>query len=143
MPAYTPSSIPSRPEDFLEAVRGELKIIASVRAGLVRYVEVISSGEHQVFTDGFLESQSKATSITMSQLDQIKGHLDEIVLEIEKKLENIVNDEESQEDVPVDLQEAFGYAKPWIARTRAIMINSHVFYKINYALAADKKVEQK
>lgn len=45
----------------------------------------------------------------------------------------------AREDVRIDLQEAFGHAKPWIARTRAVVVDSHVFYKINYALAADNK----
>ena len=51
-------------------------------------------------------------------------------------------DEENEENVRTDLRESFSHAKPWIARTRAIMVHSHVFYKTNYALAADARKEK-
>lgn len=143
MEAVTPSSIPSTKPEFLEAVKGEITTIAFVKAGLARYLAVLNSGEHQVFSQAFLESQNNATAITFQQLDQIKEHLDEIVAELAVEKESEVNGNGHEEEVRAELQELFGHAKPWVARTRAVMVSSHVFYKVNYALAADARKENK
>lgn len=107
----------------------------------MRYVEISRLGEHQIFSEEFLESQHRATTITASQLDQIKEHLGEVVVEVEAKVGRGTEDEEEQPEnlVRIDLQEAFGHTRSWIARIRVVIMNSHIFYKINYALAADQK----
>lgn len=143
MEATTPSSIPSTKPEFLKAVKGELTTISFVKAGLSRYLAVLNSGEHQVFSQAFLESQNKATEITFKQLDQIKEHLYEIEAELGAGMESEAGENGHEEKVRVELLELFGHAKPWVARTRAVMVSSHVFYKVNYALAADARKETK
>lgn len=135
-PPLTPSSAPFNVPDFLKAVAGELNTLTFVKAGLSRYTSVINSGEHTVFPQSFLDKQRRSTEITLAQLDRIKAHLDEIVRELGEIQEG------GQDEVRSELQEVFSHAKPWIAKIRAVMISSHVFYKTNYALAADARKEK-
>jgi len=129
----TPSSVPVSKLDFRKAVKGELTTISFVKAGLSRYREAINSGEHTVFPESFLEKQNRSTEVTLAQLDKIREHLEVVDAELEGLGEG--NDEE----VRAGLQEVYSHAKPWIAKTRSVMIHSHVFYKTNYVLAADTR----
>jgi len=133
----TPSSIPLNYSEFHKAVQGELTTVFFVKAGLSRYREAINSGEHAVFPASFLENQNRSTEITLAQLDTIREHLEEVEAELEKLEGN------SEEGLRADLQQVYSHAKPWIAKTRCVMIHSHVFYKTNYALAADARKEKR
>lgn len=133
----TPSSVPVSRLDFRKAVKGELTTISFVKAALSRYRESINSGEHTVFPETFLEKQNRSTEITLAQLDKIREHLEEVDAELEGLRKG------SDKEVRAGLQEVYSHAKPWIAKTRSVMIHSHVFYKTNYALAADARKERK
>lgn len=126
----TSSSAPSSRDEFMKVVREELTRINSVRIGLSKYKEAINSGEHTVFPQDFLNKQNRATDVTIGQLDNVEEHLNEALGH---------GTEDKVKDEP---RKVYSDAKPWIARTRAIMVHSHVFYKINYALAADKRKEK-
>ncbi|KAK5072616.1 hypothetical protein LTR64_004909 [Lithohypha guttulata] len=121
------SSIPDTKDDLLKALRGELMNLKFIKAGLARYLTVLNTGEHHVFPNGFLENQNASTKIAQGQLDQIKEHLEEYVTELEMI-------EDSNAGVRQELMELFGHAKPWIGRIRAVMIDSHLFMKLNYSL---------
>ena len=133
----TPSAIPVSRLDFEKAVKGELTTISFVKAGLSRYRDAINSGEHAVFPESFLEKQNRSTEVTLAQLDKIREHLEGVELELEGVGRG------TNEKIRADLQEVYSHAKPWIAKTRSVMIHSHVFYKTNYALAADARKEKK
>ena len=146
LPPATPSSIPTTKAAFLEAVRGELKQISFLKSGLSRYVAVLHSGQHPALTQSFVDKQHKSTTITLAQLDHIEDHFREILTEVEASTPDNSDTEEQQvldQHVRLDLQEQYGHACPWLARVRAIIVHSHVFYKINYALAADTRKEKK
>lgn len=128
----TPSSAPSNKEDLGKAVRDELVTVNFLKAGLAKYRQVINTGEHTTFPKEFLDKQNRATHVTLVQLERVGEHLQEILNSLADLLTQMDNDQ-----VRTELVEMYCHAKPWIARTRAIIVHSHAYYKINYRLAAD------
>lgn len=127
-----PTTIPKTKIAFLNAIRAEISGIGFIQKGLHAYMCEINSRKYHVFSTQFLIHQNTATVITCDQLDQIHKHLQEVV----KEVQEIEGDEAVVKD---ELIEAFRHAQPWVQRTRRILVESHVFYKINYVLGADKK----
>ena len=122
---------PSNPGALLDTIEQELKTCSSVELGLKRYIEVIRSGEHFVFSEAFLQQQSNSSLISLEQLTKIHKHLSAVAMAIKADDQLSVQDE---------IRETVHQARAWIAKTRAIVVDSHVFYKINYSMVADKKV---
>lgn len=157
-PLLTPQPIPNTKAAFIEAVEYECKKIVWTKAGLKKYLEVIHSEEHTVFSQDFLDSQIATCTAAMEELDEIKPMLDEIKLEASEMdtpaqtpaqtPQNVAMDDyfatlSVKDEVKEELKEKFAALKPLIHRIRGIVVGAHVFYKINYALAADKKKEEK
>ncbi|KAK5467864.1 hypothetical protein LTS15_000837 [Exophiala xenobiotica] len=126
-----PAALPKTKGAFLAALKTEIDGIARIQHGLQAYQHAINSRKYHTFTTDFLIGQNTATIITMDQLDQIEAHL----VEVQEEVQRIENDDT---EVEHELFEAFRHAQPWVARTRAILIHSHVFYKINFVLACEK-----
>lgn len=123
-----PKVAPTTKAEFLTAIEAELATIDFLQLGLSRYIEVLHSGEHHDFEPEFLTSQEKSSSIAQSQLKQIKEDFIEMVGKMEHK-EICANEDEIDEE----LWKVFEDAKPWIERVKTVLVNSHMFYKINYA----------
>lgn len=126
-----PEAPPKTKIAFLDALVAEMDLVEKVQAGLQSYQHAINSRKHHTFEPDFLIGQNTATIITLDQLDQIRAHLKEVKEEVDKI-------EQDDVDIKDELFEAFGHARPWVARSRAILVHSHVFYKINFVLASDK-----
>ncbi len=131
-----PEAPPQNKGAFLAALKSEIDGIGRIQHGLQAYQHAINSRKYHTFSTDFLIGQNTATIITMDQLDQIAAHLQEVEEEVQK----IEHDDTQVEN---ELFEAFRHAQPWVARTRAILIHSHVFYKINFVLACEKKPAHK
>ena len=67
----------------------------------------------------------------MEQLNTIEKNLLEVVKEVES-----YSDDDAE--IAEELHHAFIHARPWIARIRRVLMESHVFYKVNYVLASSK-----
>ena len=128
----TPSSAPSNKEDLGKAVHDDSVTVNFLRAGLAKYRQVINTGEHTTFPTEFLDKQNRATRVTLIQLERVGEHLQEILNSLADLSTQMDNDQ-----VRTELVEMYCHVKPWIARTRAIIVHSHAYYKINYCLAAD------
>ncbi len=129
----TPAAVPTTKEAFVDAIGAEIAGIGMIQRGLQSYQVAINSRQHHTFSTQFLIDQNTATVITIDQLDQIVAHLETVREEVSMTVEH------DEAEVKKDLVEAFEQAQPWVSRTRAILLHSHVFYKINFALASDKK----
>ncbi|KAK4943978.1 hypothetical protein LTR10_016498 [Elasticomyces elasticus] len=116
---------------FLVALKAEIEGIGKIQSGLQAYQHAINSRKYHIFSTRFLIGQNTATIVTLDQLDQIVLHLKRIEEEVQKI-------EYEETEVEQELFDAFRDAQPWVARTRAILIHSHVFYKINFVLASEK-----
>ncbi|KAI1617539.1 hypothetical protein EDD36DRAFT_424391 [Exophiala viscosa] len=127
-----PSAPPKAKAAFLVALKAEIEGIGKIQSGLQAYQLAINSRKYHTFSTRFLIGQNTATIITLDQLDQIVLHLKKVEEEVQKI-------EHEDTEVEQGLFEAFRHAQPWVARTRAILIHSHVFYKINFVLASEKK----
>lgn len=130
-----PSAPPKSQGAFLTALTAEIDGIGKIQAGLQAYQHAINSRKHHTFSTRFLIGQNTATIITLDQLDQVIVHLKKVEEEVQKI-------EHEDTEVQQELFEAFKHARPLVARTRAILIHSHVFYKINFVLASEKKTTQ-
>ncbi|KIW47765.1 uncharacterized protein PV06_00428 [Exophiala oligosperma] len=126
-----PEAPPKTKGAFLDALIAEMDLVGKVQAGLQAYQHAINSRKHHTFQPDFLIGQNTATIITLDQLDQISAHLEEVKEEVDRM-------ERDDADIKDELFDAFRHAQPWVARTRAILVHSHVFYKINFVLASDK-----
>lgn len=127
-----PEAVPKTKGVFLNAINAEIEGIGMIQRGLQSYQGAINSRRHHTFSTEFLINQNTATVITLDQLDQITAHLKEVEKEVQK-----IGEEEGE--VGRELLDAFEHARPWVSRTRAILRHCHVFYKINFVLASDKK----
>ncbi|KIW17110.1 hypothetical protein PV08_04301 [Exophiala spinifera] len=122
-----PEAPPKTKGAFLKALIAEMGLAANVQAGLQAYQHALNSRKHHVFEPDFLIDQNTATIITIDQLDQIVAHLKEAKEGVDKI-------ELDDAGIPDELFEAFCHAQLWVARTRAILVQLHVFYKINFVL---------
>ncbi|EXJ56795.1 hypothetical protein A1O7_07139 [Cladophialophora yegresii CBS 114405] len=130
-----PADIPKTKAAFVAALTDEIIVIAGIQRGLKSYQTAINSGKYHTFRNEFLIDQNTATIITVDQLDQIAAHL--------KKLEKDVKDIfDHKAEVEEELMDAFRQVQPWVMRARAILRHCHVFYKINFVLASEKKGKQ-
>lgn len=126
-----PAVVPKTKAAFVTAIEGEIEGIGMIQRGLISYQNAINSRKHHTFSTAFLINQNTSTIITLDQLDQIAVHL--------KKVEEEAHAiEEDDDEIKDELMDSFKHAQPWIMRTRAILRHCHVFYKINFVLAADK-----
>lgn len=124
-------TVPSTKARFIEAIQDEIAVIGNLQSGYVAYVKAINSGSHQAFSDDFLKGQTDACHKTIGQLFQIAKDLKHMMKEVEAI-------EDDSHNVKIEYREVFGYARPWVRRTRAVLVSCHVFYKINYVLGSDK-----
>jgi hypothetical protein len=126
-----PSAPPSTKGGFLNAMKSEISKIGVLQSGMQAYQREINSRKYYTFSTRFLVDQNTAIIVTLSQLDQIIRYIKRIQEEVEvAQHENSVMEKE--------LLTVFHQAQSWVARARAILIHSHVFYKINFVLADEK-----
>jgi hypothetical protein len=118
-----PVNIPTTKGSFCAAITEQVFAIITIQGGLQSYCKEINSGKHE-FSAEFLESETKATDIAVTQLDSIKEHLKEVL----KEVCPIALDDH---DVTEELRTAYGHALPWITQYRQVARHNHVFYKVN------------
>lgn len=125
-------AVPKSRGAFKAALVKEINAVAYIDQGLASYIKAIHSGEHHIFTHDFLTHQDNAYEKASKQLETISENLNAVADEVS-------GGGSDDEEVHQHLHDAFMHAKPWIVRTRRILVESHVFYKINYVLASNKK----
>ena len=117
---------------LVEAKEGSDFILTSLQS----YRLEINSRRHHKFNDAFLGHQNTAIMVTMDQLEQINKKVNEVVAEV-----NALDDKDT--NIKEELIEAYKHAAPWIKRTRRVVHDAHVFYKLNYTMGAMKKAGDK
>lgn len=126
-----PSTPPSTKDGFLSATTSEISKIGVLQSGMQAYQREINSRKHYTFSTRFLVDQNTAIIVTLSQLDQIIRYIKQIQEEVELV-------QHANSVMEKELLMVFHQAQSWVARARAILIHSHVFYKINFVLADEK-----
>ncbi|KAJ9615574.1 hypothetical protein H2200_001649 [Cladophialophora chaetospira] len=126
-----PDAIPETKAAFITAVKAEIEIIRGLQKGLQSYQAAINSRDYHSFSTDFLINQNTAVVISIDQLDQINAHLRQVQEEVETYTDD--------ETVKKESLDALRQVQPWVMRTRAILRHCHVFYKINFVLASEKK----
>ena len=121
---------------FLEKLQQEKEGLVFVQNSLQSYmVEVNSRRAHKFKTD-FLHTQNTAVTITLEQLDQIEGKVQEVVEEVKAI-------DEHDKNVGQSLLIAYKHAAPWIRRINRLVNSNHIFYKINYTMGVKARKQKK
>ncbi|KEF63742.1 uncharacterized protein A1O9_01720 [Exophiala aquamarina CBS 119918] len=123
----TPPAPPKTRGSLLTAMKAEITKIGVLQSGLQAYQREINSRKHHTFSIRFLVNQNTAIVVTLGQLDQIIQY----VKQTQEEVEAIQDDEVVIQN---KLRMEFQQAQSWVAKTRAILVHSHVFYKINFVL---------
>jgi hypothetical protein len=123
-----PEAPPTNKAAFLTALKTEIRGIGTIQVAMQAYQHSINSRQHHTFSVDFLIHQNTAVIVTLDQLDQISAHLRDIE-------EEVLRIEEEDVKINEELYTAFQQTQTWVARARAIIRHSHVFYKINYVLS--------
>jgi regulator of replication initiation timing len=115
-------------ESYIEKLEDAKDGIDFVEKAVINYQNEINSRGHHKFRSDFLQHQNTACIQTLDQLGEIKEHVDEVIEEIN----SFLGDDE------VELKErltmAYKHALPWVKRTRRLVSEAHIFYKLNYVL---------
>lgn len=126
-----PPTPPSTRVGFLTAMKTEITKIGVLQSGMQAYQREINSRKHHIFSTRFLVDQNTAIIVTLAQLDQIIQYIKRAQEEVEA-----IQDEDAVIENKLVME--FQQAQSWVARTRAILVHSHVFYKINFVLPGQK-----
>ncbi len=127
---------PETKKAFLEKLAEAKEGTDFIGSALIAYQSEINSRRHHKFPTGFLQHQNTAIVVTNDQLDTINGKLDAVIAEV-----NAINDD--AENIEEELVEAYRHAAPWVKRTRRVLFDAHVFYKLNYTMGAKNKALKK
>lgn len=130
-----PVPLPPLKEAFLPAIPEEIRSVDLIRAGFQAYQQAINSNRSQGFSNRFLVSENMSTGVTQDQLDQIKSYLEMVEVEIRG---SSCADSSIHDQIAHDVR----YCRFWVARCRAILVHSHVYYKVNYTLVGAENKDQ-
>ena len=115
-------------ESYIEKLEDAKDGIAFVDRAVINYQTEINSRGHHKFKGDFLHHQNAGCIQTLEQLDEIKVHIDEVIEEIN----SFLGDDEVE--LKERLTQAYFHALPWVKRTRRLVSEAHIFYKLNYVL---------
>ncbi|KIV95635.1 hypothetical protein PV10_03264 [Exophiala mesophila] len=126
-----PAPLPLCKEAFLLVIAEGIDSADLIRAGFQAYQQALNSNKTQGFSPRFLASENVSIAVTQHQLDKIKIYLEAIREEIGRSscADTFVDDETVHDAM---------YCLSWIARCRAILVHSHVYYKVNYTLVGSE-----
>lgn len=130
-----PTPLPPLRAAFLPAIAEEIESIDMIRAGFQAYRQAINSNKSQGFSTRFLASENMSTGVSLDQLDQIKSYLEIVEEEIRGRS---CADSSIHDQIAHDVR----YCRTWVARCRAILVHSHVYYKVNYTLVGAENKDQ-
>jgi type IV secretory pathway TrbF-like protein len=119
-------------EAYIEKLDDAKDGIAFVTQSVVNYQGEINSRKKHKFTTLFLGHQNQACVVTLNQLDEIQVHIDEVIEEIRSL-------KEDDDHLKEKLVTAYKHAVPWVKRTRRLVAEAHIFYKLNYVLGRQQK----
>ena len=129
--------IPKTKEAFLDKLAEAKQGTDFIDNALLSYQTEINSRRHHRFPAGFLSHQNNAIVVTNDQLYQINAQLDGVIREVKA-----IDDDGA--DIDDKLVEAYKHAAPWVKRTKRVLFDAHVFYKLNYTMhAKNKSVDKK
>jgi len=126
-----PPAPPRTRSAFLTTMECEIVKIGVLQSGMQVYQGEINSRKYHTFSTRFLVDQNTAIIMTLSQLDEIIRY----IKRTQQKVQAIPDGDGMMDEKA--LME-FQQAQSWVARTRAILVHSHVFYKINFVLPGQK-----
>lgn len=115
-------------ESYIEKLEDAKDGIAFVERSVINYQNEINSRGHHKFRTDFLQHQNFACIQVLDQLSEIKAHVDEVIEEIN----SFLGDDEAE--LKERLTVAYKHALPWVKRTRRLVSEAHIFYKLNYVL---------
>ena len=124
--------IPKTKAAFLAKLGEAKEGTTFISNALINYQTEINSRRHHKFFQGFLQHQNNAIVVTNEQLDSISDQLDIVMTEVKA-----ISDDDAEIDHK--LLEAYQHAVPWIKRTKRVLFDQHVFYKLNYAFNTKTK----
>ncbi|ETN37237.1 uncharacterized protein HMPREF1541_08227 [Cyphellophora europaea CBS 101466] len=119
-------------ESYIEKLDDAKDGIRFVVRAVINYQSEINSRGHHKFKAQFLSHQNQACIVVLEQLDEIEAHLNDVIQEIQAFGEDDV-------ELKDELKLAYTHALPWIQRTRRLICEAHVFYKLNYVLGRQQK----
>ncbi|RMZ74846.1 hypothetical protein DV737_g5685, partial [Chaetothyriales sp. CBS 132003] len=128
---------PKSKETFVTKLHEVKKGCAFVQRTLNEYQMEINLKKNHRFCLEFLKKQNEAVVITHYQLRQIGGKLDEIVDKFYAG-----SDEIESQALQEELTKVYEHALSWIVRTKRVVYDNHVWYKLNYTLSAHEKPEK-
>lgn len=119
-------------ESYIEKLEDAKDGIRFVVRAMINYQSEINSRNHHKFKPQFLSHQNQACIVTLTQLDEIEVHLNDVIKEIHSL---------SEDDAELEKQLARAYtdAIPWVKRTQRLVCEAHIFYKLNYVLGRSQK----
>ncbi|RMZ90989.1 hypothetical protein DV736_g1757, partial [Chaetothyriales sp. CBS 134916] len=128
---------PKSKETFVTKLHEAKDGCAFVQRTLNEYQMEINMKKHHRFSLDFLKKQTEAVIVTHYQLRQIDGKLDEVIDEV-----YAISDEIESQALWDELTKAYEHALPWIMRTKRVVYDNHVWYKLNYTLSVHAKPEK-
>ena len=132
-----PQELEETPKDK-EAFLGKLSEAKNgcefIRHTLFEYQTEINSRKNHKFAFDFLKKQNEAIIVTSDQLDQIEARIDDVIREV-----HAISDDHDGQLLKDELTAAYDHVYPWVMRTKRVVYDNHVWYKLNYVMGAHAK----
>ena len=125
---------PKNKDAFLSKLDDAKNGCTFIHRTLTEYQTEINSRKNHKFGLDFLKKQNEAIVITRHQLDQIEERIDEVVNEV-----HAISDNDEGQLLKDELTIAYQHVYPWVMRTKRVVYDNHVWYKLNYVMGAHTK----